>query len=188
MQQHFSLALDESTNVSHLSQFSIIARYVAGDALREEILAVLLLKGTTRGEDLFKSFMEFAKETNLPMDKPISVCTDGAPCMVGKNRGLVALASEQENRPILSQEAFCAQICDKKLGEVMSLVIRVVNFIVARALNDRQFKALLDEVGNNYPGLVMHSGVHWLSRERKVLSRIASCLSEIRSFLQMKNA
>lgn len=131
--------------------------------LCEESLAVLALKGKTRGEDLFKSFMEFAKERELPMDKLISVCIDGAPCMVGKNRGFVALLHEQENRPILSfhciphQEALCAQMCHKQLVEVMSLVIQVVNFIVAQALNDRQ--ALLDEVANNYPGLVLHSNV-----------------------------
>lgn len=188
----FSLALDESTDVSHLSQFSVIARYVVGDTVREESLAVLPMKGTTRGEDLFKSFTEFAKEKNLPMDKLISVCTDGAPCMVGKNRGFVALLREYEKRPILSfhcilhQEALCAQMCGEQLGEVMSLVIQVVNFIVARALNDRQFKTLLDEVGNNYPGLLLHSNVRWLSRG-KVLSRFAACLSEVRTFLEMKN-
>ncbi|XP_029469398.1 general transcription factor II-I repeat domain-containing protein 2A-like [Rhinatrema bivittatum] len=188
----FSLALDESTDISHLSQFSVIARYAVGDTLREESLAVLPMKGTTRGEDLFKSFTELAKEKNLPMDKLISVCTDGAPCMVGKNRGFVALLREHEKRPILSfhcilhQEALCAQMCGEQLGEVMSLVIQVVNFIVARALNDRQFKTLLDEVGNNYPGLLLHSNVRWLSRG-KVLSRFAACLSEIRTFLEMKN-
>uniref|UniRef100_A0A8P4G8E9 SPIN-DOC-like zinc-finger domain-containing protein n=1 Tax=Dicentrarchus labrax TaxID=13489 RepID=A0A8P4G8E9_DICLA len=171
----FSLALDESTDVSHLSQFSVIARYAAGDTLREESLAILPIKGSTRGEDLFKSFMEFAHEKNLPMDKLLSVCTDGAPCMVGKYKGFVALLREHENRPILSfhcilhQEALCAQMCDGQLGEVMSLVIRVINFIVARALNDRQFKTLLDELSRG-----------------KVLSRFAACLNEIRTFLEMK--
>ncbi|XP_072239816.1 general transcription factor II-I repeat domain-containing protein 2-like [Leuresthes tenuis] len=123
----FSLALDESTDISHVSQFSIIARYVDGDTLREEGLAVLPVKGTTRGEDLFKSFSEFAKEKNLPMDKLISVCTDGAPCM----------------------EALCAQMCGEQLGEVMSLVIRQCALVVK--------------------------------------SRFAACLSEIRTFLEMKN-
>lgn len=127
----FPLALDESTDVSHLSQLSVIARYVAGDRLREESLAVLPIKGSTRGEDLFKSFMEFTQEKNLPMNKLLSVCTDGAPSMVGKNKGFVALLREHENRPILSfhcivhQEALCAQLCDGELVEVMSLVIRV---------------------------------------------------------------
>lgn len=39
----FSLALDEATDVSHLFQFSVIARYAVGDTLREESLAVLLM-------------------------------------------------------------------------------------------------------------------------------------------------
>lgn len=63
---------------------------------------------------------------------------------------------------MLHQEAICAQICDRQFGEVMSLVIRVVNFIVARALNDHQIKTLLDEVGNNCPVLLLHSNVRWL--------------------------
>lgn len=187
----FSLALDESTDVTHLAQFSVIARYAAGDTLREENLAVLPIKGSTRGEDLFKSFMKFAHEKKLPMDKLLSVCTDGAPCMVGKNKGFVALLRKHEKRPILGfhcilhQEALCAQMCDGQLGEVMSLVIRVINFIVARALNDRQFKALLDEVENNFHGLLLHSNVRWLSRG-KVLSRFAACLNEFQTFLEMK--
>uniref|UniRef100_A0A3Q4N3W6 HAT C-terminal dimerisation domain-containing protein n=1 Tax=Neolamprologus brichardi TaxID=32507 RepID=A0A3Q4N3W6_NEOBR len=150
----FSLTLDESTDVSHLSQFSVIARYVVGDTLREESLAVLPMKGTTRGEDLFKSFTEF---------RPI----------------LSFLC-------ILHQEALCAQMCGEHLGEVMSLVIWVVNFIVARALNDHQFKTLLDQVGNNYPGLLLHSNVCWFSRG-KVLSCFAACLSKIQTFFEMKN-
>lgn len=122
---YFSLALDESTDVSHLSQFSVIARYSAGDTLREESLAVLPMKGSTRGEDLFKAFIDFAKEKNLPMDTLISVCTDGAPCMVGKNKGFVVLLREHEKRPILSfhcilhQEALCAQMSGEQLGQVI---------------------------------------------------------------------
>ena len=51
----FSLALDESTDISNLSQFSVVARYVVGETLHEESLAVLSMKGTTRGQDLFES-------------------------------------------------------------------------------------------------------------------------------------
>lgn len=51
-----------STDKSNLFQFTVISRYVVGDTLHEESLEVLTMKGTTRGEDLFKSFTEFAKE------------------------------------------------------------------------------------------------------------------------------
>uniref|UniRef100_A0A3B3HBW8 DUF4371 domain-containing protein n=1 Tax=Oryzias latipes TaxID=8090 RepID=A0A3B3HBW8_ORYLA len=141
----------DRTIMINLSQLSLIARYVVGDTLHEESLA-------------------FAKERNLPMDKLVSVCTDGAPCMVGKNRGFIALLREHEKRSILSlhcilhREALCAQMC----GEQLAL------------------KTLLDEVGNSYPGLLLHSNVRWLSRG-KVLSRFAVCLGEIRTILEMKN-
>ncbi|XP_076810296.1 protein FAM200C-like [Clavelina lepadiformis] len=164
---YYSLALDESTDVSHLSQFSVIARYVTGDIVREESLTVLPMKGKTRGEDLIRSFLEFAKEKNLPLDELISVCTDGAPCMMGKHKGFVALLREHENRPILSyhcilhQEALCAQTCGKHFGEVMGFG--------GQLHCCPSFKALLDEVGNNYPGLLLHSNVRWLSRGKAVL-------------------
>lgn len=69
-----------------------------------------------------------------------------------------------------------------ELSKVMSLVIRVMNYIVARALNDRQFKTLLYEVGNNYHGLLLHSNVRWLSRW-KMLCHFEGCLNEIWIFL-----
>ena len=134
----FSHALDKSTDVSHLSQFSVIARYVVGDTLREESPAVLPMKGTTRRED-FSSFIEFTKEKNLPMDKLVSVCTIRAPCVIEKNKGFVVLLREHENRPILSfrcilhQETLCAQLCGNQCGEVMDVVTLVIKFIVARA-------------------------------------------------------
>ena len=149
---YFSIAFDESTDVSHISQLTVIARNVVDGALQEENLTVLPLKGTTKGEDLFNSFISYAKEKNLPMDRLVSVCTDGAPCMIGKKSGLVALICDHLKRPILSyhcilhQEALCAQILDKELGDVMDVVTSVVKFIVARSLNHRQFKALLMNV------------------------------------------
>ena len=61
----FSLTLDESTDVSNLSQFGVTSRCVVGDTLHEASFAVLSMKGTTRGQDLFESFTEFAKERKI---------------------------------------------------------------------------------------------------------------------------
>ena len=95
---------------------------------------------------------------------------------------------EHENRSIpsvyciLHQKVLCIQLCSEQLGEVIALV----NFIVARGLNDCQYNPLMDEVGNNYPGLLLHSNVQRLSGG-KVISRLAALLSKIRTFLEMKN-
>ena len=143
-------------------------------------------------EDLLRSFIEFANEKNLPMNKLVSMCTDGASCMIEKNKGFVALLLEDKSRPILSfncilhQQALCVQLCGKQFGEVMDVVTSMIKFLVARALNDLQFKTLIDEVENNYPGLLWHNNVRGLSRG-KVLSRFAAGLSQIRTFLEMKS-
>uniref|UniRef100_A0A3P9I4G7 Uncharacterized protein n=1 Tax=Oryzias latipes TaxID=8090 RepID=A0A3P9I4G7_ORYLA len=54
-----------------------IARSAVGGTLREEDFAVLLRKGTTREEDLFKIFTEFARKNDRQTDELISVCADG---------------------------------------------------------------------------------------------------------------
>ncbi|VDN14974.1 unnamed protein product [Dibothriocephalus latus] len=71
---------------------------------------------------------------------------------INAEKAAAATATEVE-----VSEALCAQMCDGQLGEVILLVIRVIHFIVPRALNYRQFTTLLDEVGNNYHGLLLHS-------------------------------
>jgi len=87
------------------------------------------MKDTTRGEDVLKSLMDFAAEKKLPLNKLVSVCTDGAPSMLGKHKGFVALLCEQEKRPILNfhcivhQEALCAQIFPPECIEVINVVI-----------------------------------------------------------------
>lgn len=70
---YFSLSLDESTDVSNIAQLSIVGRYMTGDTVREESLAVLPMKDTTRGEDVLKSLMDFAVEKKLPLNKLICV-------------------------------------------------------------------------------------------------------------------
>ena len=68
----------------------------------------------------------------------------------------------------------------------MDVVASVIKFIVARALHKCQFKTLMDEVGNNYPGLLLKSNVRWFSKG-KMLSRFAACLRKIWTFLKTKN-
>ncbi|XP_063610390.1 general transcription factor II-I repeat domain-containing protein 2A-like [Penaeus indicus] len=82
-------------------------------------------------------------------------------------------------------EALVAKLKDGELQKVMQLVVRVVNFIVSRALNHRQFHELLAEFETEYGDLVMHNEVRWLSRGR-VLDRFLSLLPQIREFTSSK--
>ncbi|XP_067943220.1 uncharacterized protein [Watersipora subatra] len=135
--KYSSLAFDISTDISHSSQFSIIARYIAGDKLCQKSLAVLSLKGTTRGEDLFKSFMKFAekKSTN---EKTHFCKYRWCSLHSEKKQRIINTSSGAREQTILSihcilhKEALCAQTCDNQPDEVMPLIIRMVKFIVAK--------------------------------------------------------
>ncbi|XP_030745088.1 general transcription factor II-I repeat domain-containing protein 2-like [Sitophilus oryzae] len=121
----------------------------------------------------------------------VGLTTDGAPAMVGCDKGLVALCRKDETFPqflsyhcIIHQQALCGNFL--KLNNVMKLVVKIVNKIRAQALQRRLFKTLADEVDCQYGDLLLHSGVRWLSRGR-VLKRFNDVLSGIVQFFKQRD-
>ena len=97
--------------------------------------------------------------------------------MLGKNVGFVKLLENWLERPLLSfycvihEESLCAKVSAKQLTEVMSVVVKIVNIIVARSsLIHRQLKEFLNEIEAEYGDLLLHTEIRWLSRG-KVLNR-----------------
>ena len=70
--------------------------------------------------------------------------------------------------------------------DVMSVVVKVVNYILFCRLNHRQFQTLVDEVDVQYGDLLYFCEVRWLSRGA-VLSRVCDLQKEIATFLRQKN-
>ncbi|GBN85329.1 General transcription factor II-I repeat domain-containing protein 2B [Araneus ventricosus] len=68
----------------------------------------------------------------------------------------------------------------------MSLVIKIINSILAKALYHRQFKDFLEEIDRQFSDLLLHNKVRWISKGN-VLQRYALCLSEIKTFLNEKS-
>lgn len=156
---------------------------MTGGTVCEDSLAVLQMKDTTRGEDVLKSLMDFAAEKKLPLNKLISVCTDGAPSMLGIHKGFVARLCEQEKRPILSfhcivhQEALCAQSSGEDLREVMSLVVRIVNFTCVHrgriSIGDFELEAAELKVSDMWVSkcITLNSELESLARQRAELAK-----------------
>lgn len=86
---------------------------------------------------------------------------------------------------IIHQEALCAQTFPPECVEVLNLVIKIVNKIIANGLSHRQFCSLLEEVENTYSDLLLHNRVRWLS-SGEVLKRFAACLEHVKTFLGSK--
>ncbi|XP_057203176.1 general transcription factor II-I repeat domain-containing protein 2B-like [Triplophysa rosa] len=186
--KYFSLALDESTDVTDVSQLLIFARTITEKFdVHEELLKLVSLHGTTKGEDIFKS-VEIAVNEHGGFAKLSAVVTDGAPAMQGKKSGFAGLLKKNGvNCPVLHciihQEALCAKILD--FSHVMNVVTKVTNLIRGgnRALNHRKFTAFLDEVSATYGDLLMHTDIRWMSRG-KCLERFFALRTEVPVFLE----
>ena len=188
----FSIACDESCDVIDIEQTALLCRYVNTDGPQEEMVELIPLKGQTRGEDICEAVLKCLNDKGINTNHLISVATDGAPNMRGSHKGFVTLLQKALDRNllvfhcILHQEALCAQTFPPECMEVMNLVIQVVNKIIAKALNHRQFRELLDEVDSEYSDLLLHNKVRWLSRG-EVLRRFVACLEHVKTFLKSKN-
>lgn len=84
------------------------------------------------------------EDNNIDL-KIVSIATDGARSMTGKNKGTTTLLQNKILilHCIIHQEALCAQTFPAEIVEVMNLVIKIVNSILAKAIYHRKFKLFL---------------------------------------------
>ena len=128
----FSIALDESTDLSNTAQLAIFIRGVDDDFnVTEELLELVPMKGTTTGADILEAVEEAISSFGLNWENLTAPTTDGAPAMVGVNTGFVGLLRKKLKKPDLPaihcfthQEALCAK--SLKMNHVMSVVTRAV--------------------------------------------------------------
>ena len=195
--ESFSIALDESTDVSDTVQCAVFIRGVDCSLnMTKEFLELIPLKGITTGRDIFQALEKCIEKHGLPWDRLVCLATDGAPAMRSSSVGVVGFVENKLNclrtekvnfvsvHCILHQEALCSK--SLRMKEVMDVVVKTVNFIRSRGLNHRQFKSFLADIDSEYGELLYHTEVRWLSRGN-VLKRFLALRNEIASFMKMKN-
>ena len=163
----FSLQLDESTDVASCSQLLVFVRYLAGFAVKEEFLFCSPLKATTKSEDIMNTMNNFMEENDIEWTNLVSLCTDGAPAMMGKRSGFIALVKNRcpdviVTHFVLHRHAL-HQTLPEELRDVMAVVVTTVNFIRGRALNHRLFQVFCENIGAPHSHLLYHTEVRWLS-------------------------
>ncbi|XP_076130471.1 general transcription factor II-I repeat domain-containing protein 2-like [Alosa pseudoharengus] len=92
----FSIALDESTDISDTAQLLIFIRTVTENFdIGEELLSMESMKGTTKGVDICDAVCRSLDAYKVNLASMVGVTTDGAPAMVGSRAGAVSLLSEK---------------------------------------------------------------------------------------------
>ena len=81
---------------------------------------------------------------------------------------------------IIHQENLCGK--SLKMQNVMSVVVKTVNFARARGLNHRQFQHLLAEMNAQYQDLLYYCEARWLSRGA-TLRRVYELRNKISLFI-----
>ena len=176
---------------------ALFCRYANSAGPQEKLIELIPLKGQTRGEDICEAVLECLRigltTKGINKNHLVSVATNGAPSMTGAHKGFIVLLQKSLDRQLLTfhcilhQEALCAQTFPPECTQVMNVVIQIINKIMAKALNHRQFRMLLDEVDSMYSDLtsLLYKKVRWLSRG-EVLKRFVVCLKEVKTFLDSK--
>uniref|UniRef100_A0AAR2LE77 DUF4371 domain-containing protein n=1 Tax=Pygocentrus nattereri TaxID=42514 RepID=A0AAR2LE77_PYGNA len=182
-----SLAIDTSCDRTDIEQLSVFVRFFDEKDFREELLCLLPLHGRTTGEAIFSELTQFFERNGLDISKVTSVVTDGAPSMVGQQKGLVSrlaavIPALTAFHCIIHKSVLCAKLCGK-MKDTMDNVMKLVNFIrESSSLQHRLFRALLEEMSAAHHDLLLHNDVRWLSKGR-VFERVCELHDELCSFL-----
>ena len=110
--------------------------------------------------------------------------------MLGNRSSFAALMKKEVPNIIVTQcilhiHALVSKCFPAELKNVMSFVVRSVNFIRGHALNHLLFQAFCAEIGSEHSVLLFHTEVRWLSHGR-VHTRVMVFQEEIAQFLKEK--
>uniref|UniRef100_A0A3P8SYK1 HAT C-terminal dimerisation domain-containing protein n=1 Tax=Amphiprion percula TaxID=161767 RepID=A0A3P8SYK1_AMPPE len=149
--KYFSLVLDESTDVTAVSQLLIFTRTIDSSfEVHKELLKLVSLHETTKGMDIFSAVKMVVNE-HVGFGKLSAAVTDGAPSMQERHTGFDG---------VIHQNGVDCLV----LGN--------------RALNHRNFVAFLEEVNAAYGDLQMHTDIRWTSHG-KCLERFFALRTEL---------
>jgi len=183
-----SLALDESIDLSDTSQLIICFRAVDENFnVTEDMLNLYPLHKRARGIELFNALNEKVF-SYVDQNKLASICTDGAPVMVGTGTGLIGQLrshgiSTQSFHCIIHQENLFAKAsgCEETMKTLISIIKQIRGG--HRALTHRTFREFLEELDAEFSDILLFTEVRWLSKG-KCIERLFSLKTEVALFLE----
>ncbi|CDQ66370.1 unnamed protein product [Oncorhynchus mykiss] len=114
------LAVDEPTDVNNNAQLLVYVRFyhTENKEFCEDLLGATPLETQTRGKDIDMVIKEMLRKRGIDLKQVISITSDGAPAMTGRERGAVAWLKEENPdltayHCIIHQSVLCANLSEE---------------------------------------------------------------------------
>lgn len=92
----FSVAINESTDITDIAQLAIFIRGVDDTlTVTEEFVELVPMTDTTTAADIFTALVGALDRVGVDWSRAVSLATDGAPSMIGKKAGVVTKFREK---------------------------------------------------------------------------------------------
>ena len=135
-----SLHYDETTDIKSISQLVAYVRFVKENEIVDEFLFCQETKEKTKAKEVFDLVNAFLRENSIAWNKVGSVCTNGAPDILGHRSGFVALMKQLvphivSNHCAIHKYALACKTLPLELKSVLDSAVKAVNFIRGRAVN-----------------------------------------------------
>ena len=158
--------------------------------VKEEILYSNVLKTTATAQDVMDSISEFYKTEGLQWEKLCGVSTDGAPAILGSKSGFQMKVKEKSSQVkgvhcMIRRYALACMTLLSSLKNVLSSVVKIINFVKKSATTSRLLKQLCREMNSDHVTLLFYTAVRWLSKEI-VVSRFFELRTEIKLCLELE--
>ncbi|XP_072392556.1 protein FAM200C-like [Diabrotica undecimpunctata] len=106
------------------SQLIVFVGYIENERMKDELLIFTELETTTKTIDVMKPVSDFFEKHKLSWQKPIGVCTDSAPSMLGSCLGFVQLVREKNANVtkihcVIHRQALAAKTLSNELNAVL---------------------------------------------------------------------
>ncbi|GFW56261.1 zinc finger MYM-type protein 6 [Trichonephila clavipes] len=126
----FALQLDETTDITKMSQLIIYVRFIFNEDITEAFLCCKSLEGKTTGEKIFEVIKEYFLAKSLIQANCATVCTDGAAALRGSNNGLRGLIQKVVahmvfNRCMIHRQGLVAKDMDEELHNILHKTLLV---------------------------------------------------------------
>ncbi|XP_008579909.1 PREDICTED: SCAN domain-containing protein 3 [Galeopterus variegatus] len=189
--KYFSLQLDECRDIANMIILLVYVRFEHDDDIKEEFFFSASLPANTTSSELYESVKNYVvNKCGLEFKFCVGVCSDGAASMTGKYSEVVTqikkLAPEcKMTHCFIHRESLAMKKISAELNNVLTDIVKIVNYVKSNALNSRLFSLLCDNMEADHKQLLLHAEIRWLSRG-KVLSRMFEIRNELLVFLQGK--